>query len=197
MKTVSAFSIPIGITEVPMEICDKLKPYKGMDQVIQEECNFSILDQEPLIKTQLTDIFSSWINSILGFNHKWAMTTSWITENSDGKAMDLHNHKNCMYSSVLYFDKCSEDHSPLGFVNPISSQLSQGWSLQTSADNVFTVNSIDAPYKEGLMIFFPSYIMHGHKAFNSLVVRRSLACNFFAIGEYGYHDSSMNTKWLT
>tara|TARA_B100000214_G_scaffold72221_1_gene48352 strand:+ start:748 stop:1341 length:594 start_codon:yes stop_codon:yes gene_type:complete len=197
MNTLSAFSIPIGIAEVPMEICDKLKPYKGMDQIIQKDPNYSILNQEPSIKTQLTDIFSDWVNSLLGFNHKWVMTTSWITDNSDGKEMDLHNHKNCMYSSVLYFDKCSEDHSPLAFINPITSQLSQGWYLENSANNVFTANNMVAPYKEGLMLFFPSYLLHGHRSFNSSVVRRSLACNFFAIGEYGAGDSTMNTKWLT
>ena len=52
INTVSAFCIPIGAVQIPDEICDQLKDYKGMmqDQKQQfkeakEDINWTILDK--------------------------------------------------------------------------------------------------------------------------------------------------------
>ena len=54
------------------------------------------------------------------------------------------------------------------------------------------------PSCEGLMLFFPSYLQHFHQPFKeSSVSRKSLACNFFPVGEFGTgNDSSLNTNWF-
>ena len=204
INTVSAFCIPIGAVQIPDKICDQLKDYKGMMQdqdkqfkEAKEDINWTILDKNLEIKQAITDIFASWVNSILGVPHEWMITTSWITENKDGKEMAIHNHRNCLYSSVLYFDICSEDHAQLHFTNPINEQLNNGWFVQTKNDNPFTCVSYVAPIKKGLMLFFPSYLKHFHPPFKSSIPRRSLACNFFPVGKFGTgHDSTLDTNWF-
>tara|TARA_R100000152_G_C6704001_1_gene132904 strand:+ start:148 stop:843 length:696 start_codon:yes stop_codon:yes gene_type:complete len=201
IKTEAAFCIPIGSAEIPQEICDDLKQYEGMTQdlgkIDQNKINFKLLDKNLPLKQALTDIFATWVNSLLGYPHKWMMTTSWITENSTGTEMTLHNHRNCLYSAVLYFDKCAEDHASLHFVSPIQDQLSKEWCVDSKEDNPFTSTCYKAPYKERQMLFFPSYVKHFHPFFKSSVTRKSFACNFFPVGNFSsLADSSFNTEWF-
>ena len=205
MDTVSPFSIPIGAAKIPQDICDELKKYKGMIQNQTEQnkldpsnIEFTILDKNLEIKKALTNIFAAWINNILGYHYDWLITTSWITENQEGKAMTMHNHRNCLFSGVLYFDTCVKEHPPLCFRNPILEQLNSGWFIESKEDNPFTKLIYEAPYREGLMLFFPSYLQHFHQPFKeSSVSRKSLACNFFPVGEFGTgNDSSLNTNWF-
>ena len=46
------------------------------------------------------------------------------------------------------------------------------------------------------MLFFPSFVEHGHSFYNSKNVRKSLACNFFPKGSFGFGDSSFDTAWI-
>lgn len=201
IKTEAAFCIPIGLAEIPQEICDDLKQYEGMTQdlgkIDQNKINFNLLDKNLPLKQALTDIFATWINSLLGYPHKWMMTTSWITENTTGTEMKLHNHRNCLYSAVLYFDKCATDHASLYFVSPIQDQLSKEFFVESKEDNPFTAEVYKAPYKERQMLFFPSYVKHLHPSFNSSITRKSFACNFFPVGNFSSNcDSSFNTEWF-
>ncbi len=204
IKTEALFAVPLGVTTISPEICDVLKTLQGGEQrgrrsnaVLQSA--FNVLDGYPKIKSDLTDIFSFWINSLLGTTkQKWAMTTNWITLNPNGDDMTVHRHFNCMYSGVLYFDKVDENHPPLELINPFF-EVFGGFLIPSPEDkiNVFNATSTTAPIKEGQMIFFPSYLVHGHPAFKRTgIVRKSFACNFFPTGKFGRYDSTIDTQWI-
>ena len=117
--TTTMFAVPMGTALISQSTCDKIKPLKG---VTQHECtddDFDVLKDYPEIKQELTNNFVEWVNGLLRVKVNWVMTTSWITENYTGEAMTRHSHKNCYYSSVLYFDKIEENHPRLMFENPI------------------------------------------------------------------------------
>ena len=197
------FAIPLGVTTIPTEICDVMKTLEGQEQggnKARKPGMFNIIDKHPRIKNDITEIFSVWINNINNTpEQKWAMTTSWVTLNPRGDAMVLHRHYNCAYSGVLYFDTVDPEHPGLKFLNPIE-ELNGSFliDVKNESQNVFNSNLMQGEIKEGQMIFFPSYIVHGHDPFKETdIVRKSFACNFMPIGKYGRWDSTLDTNWLT
>ena len=160
INTEALFAVPLGVTTISPEICDVLKTLQGGEQrgrrsnaILQSA--FNVLDKHPKIKSDLTDIFSLWVNSLLGTTkQKWAMTTNWITLNPNGDDMTVHRHFNCMYSGVLYFDKVDENHPPLELINPFF-EVFGGFLIPTPEDkvNVFNAANTTAPINEGQMIF--------------------------------------------
>ena len=211
-QTAVMFGIPLGMVDVPKEICDQLKPLKGITQFYQKppkskreykerlkDVNFNLLDKHPKLKQDITDIFTAWVNESHGYtNQRWAMTTGWITNNPEGAAMARHRHFNCAFTGVLYFDKVQENQGRLVLESPIRPSD----FLPTQRNHTFTVFNaplFNAPLHEGLMLLFPSNLFHSYPAFKKVKgapSRRSFACNFVPIGKYGTSDSTLDTNWL-
>jgi len=195
--TTTMFAVPIGTALISQSTCDKIKPLKGITQLNANDDDFDVLKDYPEIKQELTNSFVEWITELLRVKANWVMTTSWITENSTGREMTRHSHKNCAYSGVLYFDKVDDSHAPLIFENPLEPFTTLfPQNLQTNCNEYNTDQFVVTP-EETRMIFFPSYLFHKHHAYTpTSIPRRSLACNFFPIGKYGHHDSTLDTNWL-
>ena len=192
------FAVPLGTTVISQEICDKLKPLKGLVQHAPKDYDFDVLKDNQEIKKQLTDIFTIWISDILNIQSRWTMTTSWITQNCTGKEMNRHRHFNSAYSAVLYFDKVDQSHAPLCFENPLTPFTTIEPFEYNSNKNLFNSDEYPITPEERRIIFFPSYLVHKHQSFiPTLIPRKSFACNFFPIGKYGCLDSSLDTNWLT
>ena len=200
IETQIMFAIPLGVTKIPKEICDVLKDLKGTAQhgYQHKPSDFEVLKNYPEVEKGITDVFTVWVNNILMLeNQQWKMTTHWITENADGAAMTRHRHLNCNYSAILYFDKVDEkNHSNLIIENPLKTIWGDIFTPNKDGGNIFNSYEYGAPMEQGTMIMFPSYCYHLHVEFESLIKRRSLACNFHPIGKYGNADSSLDTNWL-
>ena len=199
IQTEALFAIPLGITTISPDICDVLKTLQGSTQKEGRTNVFNVLDGHPVIKSDITNIFSLWANSLLGTpEQEWSMTTSWITLNPDGDEMLTHRHYNCMYSGVLYFDTIDTRHPALEFISPLTEASSFLITTPDSKLNTYNLKTRQVPINEGQMLFFPSYLLHGHPAFEPTdLVRKSFACNFFPIGKYGHYDSTIDTTWIT
>tara|TARA_R100001463_G_scaffold3564_2_gene14402 strand:- start:238 stop:888 length:651 start_codon:yes stop_codon:yes gene_type:complete len=211
-QTAVMFGIPLGMVNVSKEICNQLKPLRGITQFYQKppkskreyeerlkDFNFNLLGDHPKLKQDITDVFSNWVNESYNFpNQRWTMTTSWITNNPEGAPMARHRHFNCAFTGVLYFDKVHESYSQLELENPISPSDFFP-AQQGNTFSVFNAPSFIAPLHEGLMLLFPSNIFHSHPAFKKVKKspRRSFACNFVPIGKYGNSDSTLDTNWLS
>ena len=82
------FGIPLGTCTVPQYICDQIKLLPSMSQYDDVHPDmFNVLKDHRQLRKDLTSVFTTWINNIQGNNTTWAMTTSWITDNSDGRSM--------------------------------------------------------------------------------------------------------------
>lgn len=190
------FGIPLGTCTVPQYICDQIKLLPSMSQYDDVHPDmFNVLKDHRQLRKDLTSVFTTWINNIQGNNTTWAMTTSWITDNSDGRSMGMHNHTNAMYSAVLYFGKYDDNHPQLVLHNPYY-MSPRTMNVATPAVNPFNNASYLAPIGEGTMIMFPSFIFHDHESFEPTSPRQSFACNFFPTGVIGQGDSTLDTNWL-
>ena len=164
-QIISAFATPIGVAKLSQELCEPLKQFKGMEQIINErekdERDYYVLDKLPDLKKQLIKVFSDYINlKILHTpNQEYTMTTSWITENRKGDPMERHCHVNSYYSSVLYYDKVVKEHPPLIFEPPYRPS---GFFVLPNVENVYSHADSSFPIGEGLILFFPSSLYHYH-----------------------------------
>ena len=197
-QIIPAFPTPIGITKVSQEFCEPLKQFKGMEQRAHEgeERDFFVLDKLPDLKKKLIKLFSNYIN--LKILHtpaqQYTITTSWITVNKTGEPMDRHKHVNSYYSSIFYFDKVSKEHPPLYLENQSSID---GFWVEPLRRTEFNCSSYEAPIEEGLIIFFPSYLYHSYPGYEPTdVIRKSLACNYIPINQFGKYDSTLDTRTI-
>ena len=191
------FTVPLGTTIVPQEICDAIKPLKGVEQNGDEDYEFNALKDSPEIVEKLIKIFTPWVNDILNIDARWAMTTNWITENYNGTEMSRHRHFNSVFSAVLYFDKVDKHHASLTFENPLTPFSTIEPFNYSYTRNLFNSDEFNVPVEERRIIFFPSYLVHKHPSYKATdIPRRSFACNFFPIGKYGCNDSTLDTNWL-
>lgn len=203
IETVPMFSIPLGYTTLPKELCDQLKQLKGFGQQRAKNggrhlANFNALADHQHIEKDILEIFALWVNTLYNTpEQKWIVTTAWITENLDGARMLTHNHINSLWSAVLYFDTVIDRFSPLKIENPRDNQGIQ--VLPTGPLNPFTCGTFTCPMEEGLIMFFPSYLRHFHDKYEQEEgdpLRRSLALNFLPIGFFGTGDSTIDTNWM-
>ena len=198
LQVYPAFAVPIAIAQLEKKFCDPLKeliPINADMGNIPEKDQTVIhdqLDKVPEVKEEILKMFSGFINQLLTTpEQKWHITSSWITENTNGVRMERHQHLNSYYSAVVYFSEVDKEHAPLLLESPINPF---GFFVRNTKPNLYTGDDFTAPMAEGTIIFFPSYLFHKHQPYKATKVpRKSLACNFIPIGKYGQYDSTLDT----
>lgn len=192
---IPAFAEPLCFTKLDEEFCNPLKKLKGMKQGANYNPeDFNILDKAPRVRDKLIKVFSDYINKHILHTpeQEWTITSSWITENTNGSQMGRHHHRNSYYSSVFYFDEVAAEHPPLILENPFGKS---GFFVHPNNPNVYCGGDFFCPMAEGTILFFPSHIFHYHQSFMvNKIPRKSLACNYIPIGKYGNCDSTLDTR---
>ena len=148
----------------------------------------NILDKYPRLEKVLLKEFNYFKNTYLHYESTdFYMTTSWMTKCTPNSCGHKHNHKNCVYSGVLYFQ---DEIGSIQFSNeniiPESIMLND-----PSEYNLYNSSSWEITPKKNLMIIFPSYLFHQVNTHISTENRYSLAFNLFPKGNIGRNDSSL------
>ena len=201
-KNYPVFYIPFGEDILESSFCNILQ--KDQRQVMSGaqadkhnktsdiKSRLRILETYPLIRDILTKKFTEFAKD-LGINSSFKITSSWLTQLNHGDTIQIHNHKNCEWSGIIYFDDDYTDQPPLMFKNPLRefcSYVHEPLAIGYSTD--WQRNP-----EPGLILFFPSFLYHGcREVVRSDKSRKSLAFNIIPVGSYGAADSSMDTSWL-
>ena len=200
-EVIPAFAVPVAITKLDKKFCDPLKDLVSINADMKntpeekQTLIYDQLDNVPEVRDEILKVFTGFINQIiLRKRQDWAITSSWITENTNGVRMERHQHLNSYYSSVFYFSEVAKEHAPLKFESPLTYA---GFWVQEGMPNFYTGADFTAPMSEGTILFFPSYLYHYHHEYPaSKIPRKSLACNFIPVGKYGTNDSTLDTRKL-
>ena len=168
--------------------------FKGASTHSQVSKDFRVLKKYPKIEKLLLKKFNEFAKDTLHLdNQDFALTTSWFTKVEKGQYGDFHNHKNCFYSGVYYFEDYPEDSGKLQFKSPLT--YYSDFYLIPKEYNLMNRSTWSEAPKKNKLIFFPSYLEH-RVIDNNHIGRRSLAFNIVPTGQYGYGDSSYNTSWF-
>lgn len=150
------------------------------------------LNSYPDLKENITNYFNKFKNEILKLETTdFSITTSWITKTTQGGSCQYHNHRNCVYSGVLYFD--NYEGGDLVFndsgINNSSFLLNDPVEYNIHNFKTFTVRP-----DKGIVVFFPSELMHKIQPYTGKKNRYSVAFNFLPSGTIGLGDSQVNLQ---
>tara|TARA_B100000085_G_scaffold272474_1_gene286955 strand:- start:124 stop:735 length:612 start_codon:yes stop_codon:yes gene_type:complete len=196
---VHTFGIPIFEYNIKEDTSDLLSYQGGVSNSKNSQSAisshlFEVLEEYKNIKKIFTDFFNDFAYHELGIDSKFMISTSWITHTETGQDSNIHDHKNCFFSGVYYFDdRYDEDAGKLVFNNPIKKFTS--FSFDYITVNPLNKNAIQITPKPKKLVLFPSYLDHYVSIHHSKIERKSLAFNFVPIGDYGVVDSSFKQSW--
>lgn len=169
----------------------KFIPHKTSDCFVSDD--FYILNQYDSLKSEVESCFNYFKNEILLYEStEFKLTTSWATKVRPGGSSHYHNHKNCMYSGVLYFDDIKLA-APIEFNN--SNLVQESFLVNPPVRyNIYNNDRFAIHPSKNTIIFFPSYLMHRVGCHGADDSRYSLAFNFMPDGIYGYADSTVRLE---
>tara|TARA_B100001250_G_scaffold98926_1_gene83063 strand:- start:23 stop:634 length:612 start_codon:yes stop_codon:yes gene_type:complete len=199
-KLSNLFTIPMVQLKVE-EDTDELKNCTDIimshDQNAEGSGNneYRVLENYPKIKKLFLEIFEEYANVALGYQNRFKITTSWITKTTKNVSSAYHNHKNCAFSGVYYFDQYDNESAKIDFLNPLSDLSS--YMLNVKDLNPVTANYVSIEPSEKCLVFFPSYLKHRIGVHKSDKPRYSLAFNIAPVGDYGGGDSTHKASWIT
>lgn len=200
MEVLSVFPTPIGITNVKEDMSSleefiKNLPYnKIAEGSSQISLRLDVLDEFPEIRNILLKKFDEYIKNIYPDQSNYQITTSWSTRCLEkiGNYSSIHNHKNSMYSGVLYFFNC-KDSGYFRLHNPTS--IHGGFDLGANKiPNEFSAPTFMIKPQKNDLVFFPSHILHMITPYYGKGNRYSLAFNIVPIGTFGDKDSTLTIK---
>jgi len=195
----SIFPTVIGRTvldEMDITSLNRVKKYeyRQLDNDFNSSASISvrldILDDFSDIKKYILSVFNDYIKNVYKYENEFVMSTSWSTRVKPNITTTSHNHKNSMFSGVLYLE--SKNISPILF-EQISSPSS--FSIIPTEYNIINSESWVVKPSSWEILFFPSHIKHNICKNESDEDRFSIAMNFLPIGKYGKGDSMVNLSF--
>jgi len=204
------FPTPVLATVVPSELATVVDWLYTQEMLFEEvdAANYGerskdsyILDKpeaKPLhdyILTQ-TELYGQ---DILGYNHSdYRFSQSWVSYKHPGQHHTAHTHPNSLISGVLYFGEDLEKapairmHKQIGSINTpyIVPDLKKG-----KDSTKYSSLHFDITPSPGLMILFPSNLMHSVPVNETEKVRCSLAFNLVPKTGFGFEGDLTELKF--
>ena len=158
--------------------------------VVEMSESLNIMDELPILKEKCLTIFNSFKNSIMRQEStQFKMTTSWFTKTRPGQNNGFHKHGNQDYSMVFYFKNPKKVQITFEDLNP-------GHNREITSTELNQLNRGDWTFDMGNneLLIFPSEVYHKIQPFDGEGVRKSIAMNLTATGEFGFGDSKINVR---
>lgn len=136
---------------------------------------------------------------VLGYDYdEYRFSQSWVSYKHPGQHHTAHTHPNSMISGVLYFGEGLEEapairmHKQIGSFNApyIAPNLKKGKNATKYSSLHFDITP-----SPGLMILFPSNLMHSVPVNNTEKVRCSLAFNLVPKAGFGVEGDLTELKF--
>lgn len=129
---------------------------------------------------------------LMYFYEEYCFSQSWVSHKQPGQYHTMHTHPNSLISGVFYYGEYDQDIPAITFHKPIFGNNVSYLSPQYQSDRrksqyaweTFSVNP-----SEGLLILFPSYILHSVPLNKTNKVRKSLAFNVMPKSRIGQEQN--------
>jgi len=148
--------------------------------------NRKVIDKLPLLHEKLSNAFHDYTTEFLKYTNEFKMVNSWFTKTLRGGYSNWHYHANYAFSSVFYFGN-DEKVSQISF----KSYKQKTFNLQPTEYNMYNNNDFNIKVKNGMLLIFPSHLWHKVDEQSFSGERKSLACNWFPLGDIGERDGEL------
>ena len=205
MKILSLFPSNLVVNEVDSKFNTivikniKFNESGKSGQSSEQSNSLYVINDYQELGIEILKIFQQYTFNILKLSNDFTISTSWFTRMKPGDTCNMHQHHNCFYSGLYYFDDYEHNSGNIRFFNPLirfSNFFIPPYSNESTDFNLQNSNTWDIQPKKNMLIFFPSYLDHSILDNESKKSRHSLAFNLIPIGKYGSSDSTYNTEWF-
>lgn len=123
---------------------------------------------------------------------EYSFSQSWISHKYPKQYHTMHTHPNSLISGVFYYGEDDPNIPAITFHKPtfstnVSYLLPKFQSDRRKSQYAWETFSVN--YTPGLLLLFPSYILHSVPVNNSSTIRKSLAFNVMPKGKIGAEDN--------
>jgi len=150
--------------------------------------DYYVLNKLPDLKKQIEKLVDDYTRNIIKISksQKFYFLNSWINKHEKGDWGQNHNHVNSMISGVYYLQD-GEDMGNLNFCRiPYHQALFPNhFCINYDEQNYINSDEITITTESGLLVLFPSHLLHRIDRNNTDKFRYSLAFNLFIKGEMG------------
>jgi uncharacterized protein (TIGR02466 family) len=207
-KIIDIFPIPVYTVEIPDELSPVIaffdKQEVVTDDADQANYGFRSKDSYILDKSECYDIRNFILENVkayadvIGFDYdKYKFSQSWISIKMPGQQHVMHTHPNSLISGVFYYGSVIENtpgiefHKSIMGVNAsyIQPKIKEKIEYSRYSSPKFTMN-----ITPGLLVLFPSYLVHNVPVNKAELPRHSLAFNVVPI--IGFGDERSLTELL-
>lgn len=119
---------------------------------------------------------------------EYTFSQSWISHKTPGQFHTMHTHPNSLVSGVFYYGEEDPNIPAISFHRPVFganvSYLSPHYQLDRRKSQ-YAWEKFSVNYAPGLLLLFPSYVLHSVPVNKSNKVRKSLAFNVMPKGKIG------------
>jgi uncharacterized protein (TIGR02466 family) len=145
------------------------------------------------LKSKIDEHMSHFYHEVLGYDFDVfpEMSSSWLVRSLPGQESDWHIHANSLFSGVVYV-KADENCGDISFrKDPDITSFLQPPIKQKTIYN-HRVRRFNP--KTGMLLIFPSNILHKVEINNANFERISIAFNYFVKGSFKEHISSLELR---
>tara|TARA_B100000035_G_C20794204_1_gene462540 strand:- start:48 stop:668 length:621 start_codon:yes stop_codon:yes gene_type:complete len=166
----------------------KTKP--NIKNEVSMSSSLDVISDIQFLKEKILKVFNSYKNNFLKLNNTdFKITSSWFTKSKANQNNNFHKHSNNDFSMVYYFNNYGDVRLTFEDFNPGHNR-----ELIPTEELDHNVVSKTFELKNDELIIFPSELYHKIESFEGHDIRKSLALNLTAIGEFGFGDSKINVK---
>ena len=196
----SLFPIPVALVQLGVDIQAIRRHAESIEYIDNaasedadnwQSASLDVLGTMPELKQILVDEVHMYKDRLLGcFSTDFAVTTSWLTKTGHGGSCQWHRHSNSWISGCLYLDG-GDGWAPFQLQSPTPDY---GILVNPDFDNMYNGKVMNYKPAPGLLILFPSHMLHRIGPHKGAEDRYSLAFNCFPVGHIGNMDSSMTVS---
>lgn len=192
MKILELFPTPLAVIKLPEELGTIVNWFYEQEMLGEESVqvndyglrskNSYILNEKPC-----TDLKNYILHNIkqfgdeLGYEYnEYKLSQSWLSYKYPNQHHTMHSHPNSLISGVLYFGESHKNTPAIKFHKPIIGVNVSYLSPKKGKDKElkkFAQSNFQVDFEPGLMLLFPSYLLHSVPLNNTNSIRCSLAFN--------------------
>tara|TARA_R110000803_G_scaffold54008_1_gene110573 strand:+ start:377 stop:1033 length:657 start_codon:yes stop_codon:yes gene_type:complete len=134
---------------------------------------------------------------MLGYQYdNYKLSQSWLTWKSPGQQHIKHSHANSLISGVFYYGTFNKDTPSIDFhKNESNSSLTLSPSQESNKDYTFSSLNFTLKAGPGMVILFPSNLIHSVPINNTRFTRKSLSFNIIPQEGFGVENNLTELKF--
>jgi len=188
----------IGNEKVPDNLLDYCKsvPYDRMNSKNGDmSIDKYVLDDLPDLKKKLALHCNTYLAKDLSVskNSNFYFLNSWIVKHHKGDYAQSHLHTNSMISGVYYVN-VPKDSGNIIFQKENTNIFYPNINVEFNEINTINSKEYTIDVEEGMVLLFPSWLLHSVLENLNDETRYSLAFNLFVKGEYGKDEFKLEIK---